>query len=158
MALRLSLGLRKKRMGHAAGDDFKTLFATGMMRIYSGSQPATASAAEQGTLLCTITQGGVAYNKSSASTVLVFGNADSSGAVNIASSDTWQGTAVATGTAGWFRFYSSSAATGVDSSGAKVRFDGAVGTSGSQLNVSSTSFVSGATITIDTFSVTLPAS
>lgn len=69
----------------------------------------------------------------------------------------WQGTAVATGTAGWFRFEASvSDAGGVDSSELVMRVDGAVATSGAELNMPSTSIVSAAVQTISSFSITLP--
>lgn len=72
-------------------------------------------------------------------------------------SQTWTGVAVATGTAGWFRFTSAVADSGaLDSVEKEVRLDGAVGTSGQQLNMSSTSFVTSATQTVSSFSITLP--
>jgi len=72
-------------------------------------------------------------------------------------STAWQGTAVATGTAGWFRFVAGgSTVSGVDDT--DVRFDGACATSGSDLNLSSLSIVSAATQTISTFTLTIPAS
>lgn len=71
---------------------------------------------------------------------------------------TWTGVAAATGTAGWFRFYGSATDAGSsDSSEVHVRLDGNVATSGADLNLTSTSIASGATQTISTFSVTMPA-
>lgn len=71
----------------------------------------------------------------------------------------WSGVAGATGTAGWFRFSGSVADSGViDSVAAEVRLDGSIATSGAQLNMSSTSIVSGATQTISAFPLTLPTS
>jgi hypothetical protein len=71
--------------------------------------------------------------------------------------DAWSGVAVATGTAGWYRFTGSVADSGaVDSSASQVRLDGAISTSGAQLNMSSTSITSGATQTVSSFPVTLP--
>lgn len=75
------------------------------------------------------------------------------------STQTWSGTAVATGTAGWFRFVGAVADSGaLDSSEAQVRMDGAVSTSGAQLNMSSTSITSAAVQTISSFPITLPTS
>jgi hypothetical protein len=72
-------------------------------------------------------------------------------------STAWQATAVATGTAGWFRFVAGgSTVDGVDNS--DCRFDGACATSGSDLNLSSLSIVSAAVQTISTFTLTIPAS
>lgn len=73
--------------------------------------------------------------------------------------ETWSGVAAATGTAGWFRFESPIADSGVlDSTESQVRLDGAISTSGSQLNMSSTSITSGATQTITAFPLTMPTS
>ncbi len=86
---------------------------------------------------------------------LDFGDASSGQLVK--GSGVWSGAAVATGTAGWFRVEGS-----VDdddsSSTTLIRLDGNIGTTGADLNVSSTTITSGATTTIDTFNVTLPAS
>lgn len=69
----------------------------------------------------------------------------------------WSGVAGASGTAGWWRFEGS-----VDdddsSSTTLIRVDGNIGTTGADLNVSSTTISSGATTTIDTFNLTMPGS
>ena len=71
---------------------------------------------------------------------------------------TWSGTAVATGTAGWFRYKGSvSDAGSLDSVAAYRRMDGNIATSGANLNMSSTSIVSSALQTLSTFSFTVPA-
>ena len=118
------------------------LLAGGTIRIYSGNQPSDADSAETGTLLVTIS-------------TLNLGPVVS-GTVSKLASETWSGTAGASGTAGYFRFYSSDIDTGADAT--SVRLDGTVGTSGATLNLSSTNIVSGATVTIDTFQITMPAS
>lgn len=72
-------------------------------------------------------------------------------------SQTWTGVNVATGTAGYYRQYGSVADTGVlDSNAVFFREDGAIATSGAELNMSSTSLVSAATTTISTWTRTLP--
>lgn len=81
------------------------------------------------------------------------------GVLSKLSSQTWSGVAGATGTAGWFRFKGSVADAGAaDSDADYIRLDGAISTSGAQLNMSSTSISSGATQTISSFALTLPAS
>lgn len=72
--------------------------------------------------------------------------------------DTWQGTAVATGTAGWLRFEAAVSDPGTADASPFVifRLDGAVATSGAELNMGSTAIVNGAVQTISTFSQTLP--
>lgn len=73
-------------------------------------------------------------------------------------SQAWSGVAAATGTAGWFRYVGSVVDSGiVDSNDSQMRFDGAVSTSGSDLNLTSTSIVLAATQTISGFAITLPA-
>lgn len=72
--------------------------------------------------------------------------------------ETWSGVAGNTGTAGWFRFVSSVVDAGsLDSLAAFLRLDGAIATSGSDLNMSSTSIVATAVQTISAFSLTEPA-
>lgn len=69
----------------------------------------------------------------------------------------WQGVALATGTAGWFRFV----AGGHSYTGASttdIRFDGSIATSGGDLTLSATALTLAATQTINTFSITVPAS
>lgn len=73
------------------------------------------------------------------------------------STQTWSGTAVATGTAGWFRFEAAvSDAGGTDSSEAIIRLDGVVGVSGAELNMGSTTFTLGVSYSIASFALTLP--
>ena len=71
---------------------------------------------------------------------------------------TWSGAAVATGTAGWFRYIGSIADAGsLDSSAVYLRMDGSIATSGAEMNMSSTNVTSGATQTLSTFQLTIPA-
>ena len=81
-----------------------------------------------------------------------------SGVLAKLSSQTWSGVTATTGTAGWFRFVGAIADSGVlDSSATEIRLDGAVSTSGSQLNMSSTAFTASAVQTVTSFNITLPA-
>lgn len=89
---------------------------------------------------------------------LSFNNA-SGGSIDKNDAETWSGVAVASGTAGWFRFKGSVADGGsADSSATYVRLDGAISTSGAEYNVSSTTITSGATHTVTSFPITVPAS
>jgi len=135
------------------GGSLKELFKDSVIRIYSGSQPSDADSAETGTLLVTITVASGAFVASAVANGLELGT-PSSGVI-AKNTDVWSGVAVATGTAGWFRWYDNAYTTGASTSA--VRLDGAVGTSGAQLNMSSTSITSGATTTIDAWQVTIPA-
>lgn len=72
-------------------------------------------------------------------------------------SQTWSGVAGAAGVAGWFRFVGSVADSGaLDSSELQLRMDGAIATSGAQINMSSTTVANGSTQTVSSFAITLP--
>ncbi len=133
-------------LSHEAAS-LQEIFHKGFIKLYSGSQPATANDAPTGTLLCTVYSDGSAAG-------LSFGDA-SSGVLAKTVGETWSGTAVGTGTAGWFRLVAPSDTAA--SSTTEERLDGAVATSGAQLNMSSTSIVTSAVQTISTFSITMPA-
>ncbi len=84
------------------------------------------------------------------------------GVISKPSGVTWSCNAVATGTAAWFRFFSSD----TNDSGALVttltpplyaRMDGQVGVGSGDLSLSTLSFTSGAPVTIDTATFTMPA-
>lgn len=82
----------------------------------------------------------------------------SSGVMTKLSTQTWSGTNAATGTAGWFRQYGSVADTGaLDSTLLLLRMDGSVSTSGAEMNLNSVAFTSGATTTLSSWSMTVPA-
>lgn len=257
MTLRLSAGLRN--FVNQTGS-IRDALQNGEVRIYTGSQPATAEAAPTGTLLATITSGSgartaevlaagtvtltggasgsvdtltvnsvsiidaaVPFNTSLTQTAADLANminnslsspeytATSSGAVvtisarrgsgagpntfavastvttitktdvNLSggvtavnglkfgtsaagvlsklSSQTWSGVAGNSGTAGWFRFVGSVTDAGaLDTTESAVRLDGAISTSGAQLNMSSTTITAAATQTISSFPLTLPTS
>lgn len=88
---------------------------------------------------------------------LKFGNATAGALVKLAS-QTWSSVALATGTAGWFRFSGAVADDlALDLDESEFRLDGAISTSGSDINLTSTSISLGATQTISAFTVTLPA-
>lgn len=82
--------------------------------------------------------------------------AAASGEIAKSTAQTWQMTAVATGTAGWFRWMGDDTDAGSIST-TLPRVDGRISTSGAELNLSNTSIVSGSTITIDTFEIAWPS-
>jgi hypothetical protein len=110
--------------------------AAGTIEIRTGTQPATADDAATGTLLVTITLADPAFGSASAGSALI-------------ASTPRSGTAVATGTAGWFR--------AKDSTGVTV-FDGAVTATGGggDLTLATTSIVSGADVRITSGSYSQP--
>lgn len=88
---------------------------------------------------------------------LTFGDA-ASGTLVKNPLETWTGVGLAAGTAGWFRFEGAIAdSEASDVAGAFNRLDGNIATSGANLNMSSTTISIGATQTISTFNLTIPA-
>ena len=104
--------------------------ASGLLRIYDGTQPATGGTAT--TLLAELPLSATAA-------------AAASGGVLTFSTITDDSSANATGTATWFRLATSGGAAVVD---------GTVSTSGADLNFDSVSFVSGGTVSVSSFTIT----
>lgn len=114
-----------------------TFYGGGTLKIYSGSQPATADTGATGTLIVTITLPATPFGAA------VAGVASKSG--------TWSGSAVASNTAGWFR---------IQTSGNTHPMDGEVTATGGggEIELDSTTITSGQTVTINTFTLTQPES
>lgn len=84
--------------------------------------------------------------------------ASSAGAITKAAAQIWSGIGATTGTAGWFRFKAAVVdGGGIDSAATFIRMDGAVATSGAELNMSSTAIAAAAVQTISAFAITQPA-
>ena len=112
----------------------------GTVKIYTGAQPADPDTAASGTLLATLTCSDPAFGAA----------ADGApGGVATANSVTDDTSADATGTAGWFRV--------LDSNSLPI-LDGEVGTSGADMNLNSVAITSGATVSITSWTVTMPES
>jgi hypothetical protein len=130
-------------------DGFRAIMLDAKMNIYTGAQPTDADSASTGTLLVTISDNagsdGFQWNEAA------------SGSIGKLTAQTWSGTAVATGTAGWFRVFEEDD-TPSGASTTAARFDGAVAVSGAELNISNTSIETSSTQTISSGSFTLPAS
>jgi hypothetical protein len=138
----------------AAGKSLKDVFRNHVLRIYSGSAPATADAAETGTLLAEITVGGLAVTPGTSTNGMSFGT-PAAGVLGKAS-ETQQGDGLADGTAGYYRCYDNGVVAG--SSATAKRMQGTVGTSGADCILGSTSINSGAPVVISQHNVTVPAS
>jgi len=102
-----------------------------LLRIYDGTRPATGGTAT--TLLAELTCNAT------------FAPAASGGVLTL-NSITQDSSANATGTATWFRIVQSDGSTHV--------LDGNVGTSGSDLNLNTTSLVSGGPVAVTSFTIT----
>jgi hypothetical protein len=122
---------------------------TGMkLKIYSGTEPATADASiGAAVLLVTISDAGGAG-------ALSFEAAAVGNVIEKLSSQTWSGTNAASGTASFCRL-ELAADTGAASS-TEIRVQGDVGIAGKFLNLSSVSLTAAAVQVVDYLSITMP--
>ena len=148
MAIRLSTGARNKLVG-TDGQGFGELFNNGVLDIYTGAQPSSADAVETGTKLARISS----TSGTAAEDGLKFGTTGS-GVLTIGT-PAWTGLVLVDGVAGSFRFYGPGGVAGA--SNTAIRFDGAVGVSGSDLDLTHTNLAAGATLTIKSGTVIQPA-
>lgn len=108
--------------------------SSAVIKIWSGSPPATCATADTGTLLVTLT-GNASGLGTASSGVLTFSSITS-------------GTAGNTGTAGYFRVYPSAATS------TNAVLQGTVGTAGTDMIIASTSISSGQTVSISSWTIT----
>lgn len=125
---------------NAAVDACVDQFDGGTLIVYTGSQPASANDAATGTVLVTITLPTPAFGASATGTA--------------AKNGTWSATVATSGIPGWYR---------LSSSGGTHRRDGsASGTGGGGdmqiADLVGGELIAGGTFTVDTFTVTQPAS
>lgn len=110
----------------------KATMADGVIYIYSGTQPATADAAETGDLLMVVSVDAGTFTPGSAAAGLEMGTS-TDGVLSKASGETWKGVGLAAagaGTqAGWYRWYANARTQGISTTA--VRVDGAIGTTSS---------------------------
>jgi len=142
MALKSSTGLKNAVLSTSS---FKAALDGGKIRIFSGSAPADADAAETGTLLCEVSLNGTA-------TGLTFAAA-ASGTISKTGSEVWSGTNVAAGTATHYRFVATGDTGALSTT--QARLQGTVGLIGADLNISNVNLTSGAPQTVDYFTATL---
>jgi hypothetical protein len=142
------------------GFSLADIFRHGILKLYSGSQPATADAAAVGTLLLQVTEASGAFTAGSFANGLRFGT-PASAVLGKLSTQVWSGAGeaaagAAPGTAAAsFRLYANATDAG-SSSTTLPRIDGSVAVSGGDLNMSSVMIIDGSTYTIDTFNLTMP--
>ncbi len=129
MALSYSTTLRNAQLDAVT----TAVGASGKLRIYSGTRPANVAASITGTLLAELTLNATFAPAASAGVLTL----------NAITSDT---SADATGTATHFRIFQSNGTTAV--------VDGDVGTSGSDLNLNSTSLTAGGSVAVTSFTIT----
>lgn len=118
---------------NAEADALTPLFASGYLRIYSGTQPATADTALSGnTLLATLRFGATAFGSASSGVLTA----------NAITSDT---NAAASGTASFFR--------ALKSDGTTVLMDGNIGTASANMIVATTTITAGQTVSCSSFTI-----
>lgn len=139
----ISTALRNQIINGILNSQAGISFDSGTLEIRSGAAPGPDAAAT-GTVLATITLPADAFAAASAGAA--------------AKSGTWEDTSAdAGGTAAHFRIIQSGDTNGATGS-TDERIEGTVSTSGADLNLDSTSISAGQTVTISTFTVTMPAS
>lgn len=154
MSLTFSSGALNSMLKASGG--LKSAFANGVIYLYSGPQPTDADSAVQGTLLAKITVSSGSFSFGTSTNGLNF-DAPTLGVISKAAAETWSGSAIATGTIGWFRMMGN-ASDALGSSTTLPRIDGSVAVSGGDLNFPSVTVTSSPAtpLTIDTFQITLP--
>ena len=134
MTIRLSAAIRNGALS-LVNDAVNAGATAGQLRMYTGGQPSSPDSAASGTLLATFTLADPAFEAPTAGTMVLDADPDI------------VATAVASGTAGWMRF--------VSSTGTAV-MDGSVGTSGADFIVNTTSIVSGQNVTLVAAQINFP--
>lgn len=119
---------------NAMSDIATQVGTSGVLKIFTGTPPATCATADTGTLLATLTCNATAFG--TATSGVLTANAITSASAS------------GTGTAGYFRIYPSGATT------TNAVLQGLVGSSGSDLNLNSTSIASGQTVAVTSFTIT----
>jgi hypothetical protein len=129
MAIQLSVAVRNARL-----DQIETTVGTSaLMRILDGALPANCAAADAGAVLAELTLPSDWMAAASGGAKSILG--------------TWQDlSANATGTATYFRVY--------NTAGSTCHMQGTVGTSGTDMIVTSTAFTAGASFTVTSFTLT----
>jgi len=131
MAFQYSVTVRDNKL-----DSFETTVGTSArMKIFTGSQPADCATADSGTLLADLTLPTDWMAAASSGTK--------------AKSGTWEDTSAdGTGTAGYFRIYESTATT------CHAQGSITITSGGGDMEVDNTSFATGQSFTVTTFTIT----
>jgi hypothetical protein len=124
---------------NGAADGVRALFAGGSIRVYDGTPPANASTAlGSNVLLAEVTLASPAFGAAASGVITLSGVPRSDNSIN------------ASGTASFFRM--------LDSGGTTNILQGSVGVGSGDMQVDSVTFVLGGVFTINSMTVTMPAS
>jgi hypothetical protein len=121
MATNMSTGFRARILGAESFDD---ILGGGCVKVFTGAQPASADAPEQGTLLGLVTLNGLPWTTADTTNGLHWLRTGTF--MGIPSSAAWRLLGNAAGNAGWFRIVGPSADAGGTSATAP-RIDGSIG-------------------------------
>jgi hypothetical protein len=147
MTVKLSTGLRNKMM---ASDALAVALNLGFVDIYSGPVPATADAVLDGSCvkLCRIS------NNSTGTGLTLDAAGVAAGVIQKTGTEIWAGSNLASGVATFYRHVTP--ADDATLSTTQSRIQGEIATSGSDMNLTSTTLTSGAPQTLNFYSVALP--
>lgn len=150
MSARFSTGLRNAISGTVG---FVGALDKGIIEIRSGARPASADAADAGTLLGVATLNSGAFVPGSPTNGLTFAAAAGG---TVSKTGTWSFVGLAAGVAGHFRFKGNAVDDGSLST-TLPRLDGTCAVSGGDLSITTVNITVGMPVTIDGFSYTTPA-
>lgn len=145
MALKFSTGLRSAILTTSS---LRGAMNGGEIRIYSGTEPASADSALSvgNILLCTI--------KTDAGAGLTFEPTVTGGIITKTLAEVWRGTNVASGTATFYRHVL--AADIGDANTTSLRIQGGVALIGSDMNLTNPLLANGGVQSIEAYSITMP--
>lgn len=139
--LQLSTGMRNAMMD---GTPLQTIFNSGSLEIRNGTKPADPDDAPSGTVLATFALPADCFNPAAAGAITRLG--------------TWQdASADAAGTATWFRIMESTDGGGSSSTDARIDGDVTATSGGGDLELDNIVIGAGQQVTINTFTLTMPA-
>jgi hypothetical protein len=145
---------------YKSSPDYTAIASSNVVTIYAGLGVAAGA---NGFSIVPVTTGSITTsaaamaNGSAPSNGLLFDNSVA-GVLTKLSTQTWSGLNIAGGVAGWFRQHGAVLDNNtLDSAGQLLRIDGAIATSGAEMNLNSTQFAQGATTTLPTWQMTVPA-
>lgn len=143
---KLSTGICNQLLS-PGGASIGDILHLGFLRLFSGAAPATADAAETGTLITIM-------SNNSTGTGLTFEAAAVLGVLAKKISEVWSGLNLAGGTVTWFRFVAVGDTGAISTT--QPRIQGTIGTGGAvDFVIATPLFVNGATFTDSSFTISL---
>lgn len=145
MTIKISTAVRNLLAG--AGSIKTTMDGGSEIRIFGGTVPLNADDATTGATLIVTIRNGISG--------ILFDSAPVAGVLPKKPSETWSGVCVATGTPTFYRHVLTGDTN--NASTTAPRYQGSVGVVGADMNLTSSSLVSGATQTLDYHAIAIPS-